>query len=175
MLLAIGYLILAVGQNIGCWAAAFGSTLIYTLLYWDVTLYMESALNIYYMAMAVYGWWQWRSGFANSQRPVIRWSITQHSFALGLIMVSTLFSGYLLARHSDSPFPYLDSFTTWAAVVTTYMVAQKVLENWWYWIVINSVGIYLNYDRCLLLTVVLLLSYQCLSLAGWWRWRQECH
>ena len=56
---AMAYLLLAVRENVLCWLFAFLSTAIYTVLFWDVSLLMESALNVYYMAMAVYGWHQW--------------------------------------------------------------------------------------------------------------------
>ena len=59
VIFAITYLILAVRQNILCWYAAFLSTSIYIYLYWDVSLYMESILNIYYLLMAIYGWINW--------------------------------------------------------------------------------------------------------------------
>ena len=61
VIFAITYLILAVRQNILCWYAAFFSTAIYTFLYWDVSLYMESILNIYYLLMAIYGWVNWNN------------------------------------------------------------------------------------------------------------------
>ena len=61
VIFAITYLILAVRQNILCWYAAFFSTAIYTFLYWDVSLYMESILNIYYLLMAIYGWINWNN------------------------------------------------------------------------------------------------------------------
>ncbi|MDX2416063.1 MAG: nicotinamide mononucleotide transporter, partial [Xanthomonadales bacterium] len=50
---AMAYLLLAVRENVLCWLFAFLSTAIYTVLFWDVSLLMESALNVYYMAMAV--------------------------------------------------------------------------------------------------------------------------
>ena len=59
VIFAIAYLLLAVRQNILCWYAAFLSTSIYIYLYWDVSLYMESILNIYYLLMAIYGWINW--------------------------------------------------------------------------------------------------------------------
>jgi nicotinamide mononucleotide transporter len=62
VILAIAYLLLAVREKIACWYFAFASTAIYTVLFWDVSLLMESALNVYYMAMAVFGWYQWTRG-----------------------------------------------------------------------------------------------------------------
>jgi nicotinamide mononucleotide transporter len=57
VVLGILYLLLAVRENILCWYAAFASSLIFLFLFWDVELLMESALQVYYLVMAVYGWW----------------------------------------------------------------------------------------------------------------------
>ncbi|MGB5487099.1 MAG: nicotinamide mononucleotide transporter family protein, partial [Lysobacterales bacterium] len=65
VIFAIAYLLLAVRENILCWLFALLSTAIYTILFWDVSLLMESALNVYDMAMAVYGWQQWTRGGSN--------------------------------------------------------------------------------------------------------------
>jgi nicotinamide mononucleotide transporter len=60
--LAMAYLLLAIKASVWCWAAAFASTAIYTVLFWKVALLMESVLNVYYMAMALYGYWLWTQG-----------------------------------------------------------------------------------------------------------------
>src|SRR5210317_346288 len=62
---AMAYVLLAVRENVLCWLFALLSTAIYTVLFWNVSLLMESALNVYYMAMAVYGWYQWTRGGGN--------------------------------------------------------------------------------------------------------------
>jgi len=62
VVLALAYLLLAVRESAWCWAAAFVSTLIYLFLFWQGRLYMQSALQGYYLVMAVYGWWSWRGG-----------------------------------------------------------------------------------------------------------------
>ena len=66
VLLSIAYLLLAARENIWCWLCALVSTCIYVLLFWNESLLMESALNGYYIAMAVYGWWQWRGKSAKT-------------------------------------------------------------------------------------------------------------
>ena len=75
--------------------------------------------------------------------------------------------------HTDAAFPYADSFTTVAAIVTTYMVARKVLENWVYWFVIDSVSVYLYASRGLYLTTLLFLSYLVLIVIGFRTWLRE--
>ena len=145
---AIAYLVLAVKENSLCWCAAGISTLIFLFIFWDVKLYMESGLQIYYLGMAFYGWYQWRGAQGEaSSLPISRWSAAQHVKALALTAVLTFASGSLLNSGTDANFHYLDSFTTWASVVTTFMVARKILENWIYWLVIDCVSIYLYIDR----------------------------
>jgi len=172
VIFAITYLILAVRQNILCWYAAFLSTAIYTFLYWDVSLYMESILNVYYLLMAIYGWKNWNNKKDEIDLPIMEWSINKHFISILIILFFTLVSGFLL-NNTEAARPYLDSFTTWGSVFTTYMVTQKILSNWLYWFVINGVGIFLNIDKDLYLTALLLLSYQVISILGFINWRKS--
>lgn len=174
VVLAVAYLLLAVRQNPWCWAAAFVSTAIFTVLFWQVQLLMQSALNVYYMAMAVYGWWHWRYGSGGGEPPTVScWGWRRHSLALGVIALSALISGFFLERHTAAAWPYLDSFITWGAVVTTFMVARKVLENWAYWMVINSLAIFLFLDRGMTLTATLHAAYLLISVFGWISWQRD--
>jgi nicotinamide mononucleotide transporter len=176
VLLAIGYLVLAVRENIWCWYCAFASTAIYTVLFWDVSLLMESALNVYYIGMAVFGWYQWTRSHAagdgtESGITVHSLSRNQHLIIIVAIGNLSLVSGYLLSQYSEAAWPYVDSFTTWASVITTYLVAKKYLENWLYWIVIDTVSIPLYLDRGLPLTALLFAGYVVIAFAGYVSWK----
>ena len=172
--LGISYLLLAMRENSLCWYCAFFSTAIYVYIFGDVSLYMESALNVYYMGMAVYGWLQWQKGGANhSGVEIVRWTAKHHIICVLVILIASVISGYLLSVNTDARLPYLDSFTTWASVLTTVMVARKVLENWLYWIVINSVSIYLYIDRDLDQTAAMFTLYLVLSVLGYVVWKKN--
>lgn len=174
VLLAVAYLLLAVRQNSLCWYCALASTAIYTVVFWDVQLLMESALNGYYMLMAAYGWWHWHyGGRQDSQAQVTRWSGKQHAITLLGIGLLTIATGSALHQYTQAAWPYADSFTTWASVITTFMVARKVLENWLYWLVINTTSICLFVDRGLYLTAALLISYLFISVFGFISWRRD--
>lgn len=173
VVLGIAYLLLAMRENSLCWYCAFVSTGIYIWIFGDVSLYMESALNAYYMLMAVYGWYQWQRGGAGSSGiQLCYWSLNSHLVAISVVLVLSLISGYLLAQSTNARMPYLDSFTTWGSVITTYMVARKVVENWIYWIVINSVSIFLFIDRELYQTAGLFSLYLILAVIGYIAWRK---
>jgi len=174
VIFAVAYLVLAVRENSLCWYAAGISTLIFLFIFWDVKLYMESGLQIYYLAMAFYGWYQWRG--ANRETASLRvskWRAKQHVIALALIATLTFISGSLLNSGTDANLPYLDSFTTWASVVTTFMVTRKILENWFYWLVIDSVSIYLYLDRELYFTSLLFAIYIVIIFFGWFAWNRS--
>jgi nicotinamide mononucleotide transporter len=178
VILAIAYLLLAVREKIACWYFAFASTAIYTVLFWDVSLLMESALNVYYMAMAVFGWYQWtRGGDSGNGAPqtlaVQTMSHRQHALVIGLIAALTIISGSLLSEYSSAAWPFVDSFTTWASVITTYLVTRKYLQNWLYWIVIDAVSIPLYIDRGLNLTALLFAAYIVIAVFGYIGWRNH--
>lgn len=171
VLLGIAYLLLAMRESLWCWYAAFASTSIFLVLFWNVSLLMESALQVYYLAMAVYGWWHWRSApGGRGELPITRWRAAQHLRAIAAVLLISLVSGALLHRYSEAALPFLDSFTTWGSVLTTWMVARKVLENWLYWLVIDSVSIYLYLDRGLHLTALLFAAYLIIAIFGYRKW-----
>ncbi|MEM9056647.1 MAG: nicotinamide mononucleotide transporter family protein, partial [Pseudomonadota bacterium] len=66
-----------------------------------------------------------------------------------------------------------DSLTTWGAVVTTWMVTAKILENWLYWVVIDLASIYLYLERGLLQTAGLFVLYVVLAIGGYLLWRAD--
>ncbi len=172
VVLAIGYLLLAVKESLWCWAAAFVSTAIYLYLFFDARLYMESVLQVFYLAMAVYGWQQWRRGGAGGKHLEVSsypWSV--HGVAITVVLALSALSGWLLSGYTEAAFPYLDSFTTWAAVWTTFLVARKKLENWLYWIVIDSLSIYIYDSRGLALTALLFALYVVISVFGYIGWQ----
>jgi len=184
--LAIAYLLLVIRQNIWCWAAAIGSTSIYVVLMYDAKLYMEAALQFFYIAIAIYGWYKWRAGapavgvnaLANEAAPtgplpITTWPWRHHLYAISAVLLLSTISGYLLSRHSDAALPYLDSFTTFGAVLATWMVARKLLENWHYWFVIDSAAIYLYLQRGLWLTAALFAVYLVLIVIGYRSWRRS--
>jgi nicotinamide mononucleotide transporter len=178
VILGLAYLILAMRENSLCWYAAFGSTAIFSWLFFDVSLLMESALNAYYLVMAIYGWYVWNKKPQNSamqneltpKLPITTWSGKQHALAIGSVLSMSFISGFLLSENTTAVMPYLDSFTTWGAVLTTYMVAKKVLENWIYWFVIDALAIYLYIDRELYLTSLLMAIYVVMVVFGYAAW-----
>jgi len=173
-LLGLAYLLLAVRRSLWCWLCAFISTAIYLVLFAQAKLYMQSALQVFYLAMAIYGFIEWRRGRSERGGVLVRsWSMRRHLTAAISIAVATMLNGWLLARGTDAVAPYLDSFVTWSSVVTTWMVAKRLIENWLYWIVIDSLAAYLYFTQQFFVTTLLFLLYVGIVVRGYIQWRRQ--
>ena len=174
VLSAIAYLFLAIRQNIWCWFGAAISTAIYVYLFIVARLYMESALNFFYFAMAIYGWYVWNGGRSGDRDlPGSVWPLRVHAVAILTIVATSVANGYVLARYTNAAYPYIDSLTTWGAIWATFLVARKVLENWWYWLVIDIASIAIYWTRGLQLTSILFIIYVVMIPFGMLAWRRS--
>jgi len=180
--LALAYVVLAAKGNMWCWPAALVSTAIYSIIFFDVSLIMESFLNIYYMAMAIFGWFSWFSAkrkiaIPEHQQhvalPVVSWPVKNHLLGFVVLIPIALALGYWMDINTQADFAYLDTFTTVFAVYTTYLVAIRVLENWLYWIVINGISIYLYFSKDLMYLTALMLAYTVLAMWGYYTWSKQ--
>jgi nicotinamide mononucleotide transporter len=171
VVLALGYLLLAVRQQLACWAFAIASSLVYLVVFARAALYMQAALQLFYVAMALYGWWAWRDDGAGSMPAVTRWRAPRHLALIGLVLAAALANGSLLAARTEAAAPYADALLTWGSVAATWLVARKVLENWLYWIVLDLGGAILYWSQGLAATAVLFLLYAGIAVQGYRRWR----
>jgi len=186
--LALAYLVLAMYKSLWCWVCAFVSSAIYVVLMAKQGLLMDSLLNAYYVVMAVYGYKTWTSSKqGQGEMQVVTWTWSQHLLAAVFIVVfssvnsivlqaiapwlanasSKLGFGYVQVVRS----PWWDSFVTWSSVVTTWMVARRVLENWLYWIVVDGVAAVLYWSRDLKYTAGLFIIYVVMVVYGYFQWR----
>jgi nicotinamide mononucleotide transporter len=174
--LGIAYVILAARESIWCWPAAFISTAIYTALFWQGQLPMQSLLNLFYLGMAVYGFMLWR----RHDRPqddlkIHFWAWRNHLAFIAIGTVLTLSMGLLLSELQASQKPYLDAFVTVFSVLNTYLMARKVLENWGYWLVIDSAAVVLYLQTGYLMTAAMFALYLGLAVYGLINWLKLYH
>jgi nicotinamide mononucleotide transporter len=176
VLFSVLYLVLAIRESLWCWPAAFLSSVLTLVVVFSVRLYSEVALNVYYAAMAVFGWYQWRYGGrprGAAELPIGVWPLKMHARAIGGSVALASIVGLLMSRYTQAAFPYLDAFLAVSSVVTTYMVARKILENWLYWLVIDSLWLYVYWQRELYLFVGLFALYLVLVVIGLVRWHRD--
>lgn len=169
--LAIAYLLLALKQNKLCWFAWIASSILYLYVMYQAGLYMESLLQVFYLCMGFYGLSQWSKTINNNQNTYVDlWSIGNHIFAISLVIVLSFLSGTLLSNFSNAALPFIDAFTTWGAIVASYMVAKKILENWIYWFVIDFISVFIFASRGLYFTSALFVAYLVIIYFGYKSW-----
>ena len=185
VLLALAYVILAIQQRRICWLAAIASALLYLHIFWQVALYLEAVLQVFYIAMALYRWSAWRRqprddhshnqshNQAHDQSQIQTWTGQQHLVACTSVVSLSLTLGWGMQTWTDAALPFFDAATTVSALLATWMVTQKLLENWLYWIAINVVSIGLYLSRDLSLTAALFAGYVVLSMIGYRTWRAQ--
>lgn len=171
--LAVAYLLLAIRQRLSCWSAAFVSSCLYVWVLFTAHLYMESVLNAFYAAMAIYGFWQWQHGKEGGALKVTRWPIARHASALLAVIALSMVSSFFLRRFTPAAWPFIDSMVAWSSVFATLLVARKVYENWHWWLVIDSVSLCLYFTRHLYVTTLLFGMYLALIVIGMREWRRS--
>ena len=165
------YIILAAKENVWCWLAASISVCLYMYINYDLGYYSQAALQIFYLFIAIYGYVMWNK--LDPER-IKEWSAKKHLFIIFIGAIITFIIGFILTEYvEDSEQPILDSLTTVFSVFASYMVAKKVLGNWLYWIVIDSLIIYLYYIQGEFILALQFLVYIIIAVYGYFSWIQR--
>jgi len=156
-------------QNIWCWPIGLVSVFVAAIVFYDSFLYSDMILHVYYFGMNIYGWIHWaKKPMDEDSLPVTTMNLRQNSTWLAITMVGTLVWGYTMQKNTDASFPYGDAFTTVASLIAQWFMAQKRLENWIYWFVIDLVaitiyalkGLYLFSGQYAIFLVLCVLGYR---------------
>jgi nicotinamide mononucleotide transporter PnuC len=185
------YLWLEFHQRPAMWIVSATCSAIYASIYCHAQIYGDMSFSLFNICMCAYGFWKWITSSKSSPKrddlnsaPLQEdkgkaKAIVYRHFRLGEFGVVTLVTAviwlaiYLVLKYlTNSPVPALDAFTTTLNIVGTWVLAQKIIEVWGYWFLVNLVSIYLYMKRGLHFTTILLYTfYLCASVYGWWKWR----
>jgi len=160
--------------NVVAWPLAIVSSLLYLLLFADSKLYGEASLQVLFVVLAAWGWWQWLRGRANDGQAlqVRALSPRQRTAVAAVTLAAWPLLGWLLARHTDSDVPYLDALPTVGSIAGQLLLGRKYLDNWPVWLVVNLLSVGLFAYKGLWLTAVLYAVFAVLSVLGWRAWRR---
>ncbi len=167
------YLFLEIRQHRAMWIVGILTSLFYIFVFFFSKIYADMGLNVYYVAISIYGFRQWTQG--TKQEEILYRTLTPRLFAGVLLAIAALFAllHNILYRFTDSPVPVGDAFTTAVGIVATWMVARRIIEHWIFWIVANSVSVWLYYQRGLYPTLFLYTCYTILAAVGWYAWKKK--
>jgi len=172
--LGVLFLFFEIKQNWLLWPLGILTSLFYIFIFFQAKFYADMGLQVYYVVISIYGWWYWWRGTSDSDvdLPIVRvpsqlaWVLSAVTLPLFAIIA------FVLVRFTDSPVPYWDAFTTALSIVATWMLARKILEQWYLWMIVNAVSLVLYVYKGLYPTVVLFAFYLVLSFLGYSQWKK---
>lgn len=191
------YVLLEIRQNIWLWPVGILTSAVYILVFFTSKFYADMSLQIYYLAISVLGWYWWmrgrrgdeekgrkgegekgREGEEKRRSEEKGLSVTRLTFRIGLVLTLVFIVLYgimfaVLSKFTDSPVPEWDSFITSLSIVATWMLARKIYEHWYLWIVVNSASSVIFFVRGLYPTVILYIIYGIMSFAGLIEWKKS--
>lgn len=172
--LGLVYVVLAARGSRWCWPPGVLSCALWawaTFALYD--LWLDALLQLFYVGMGVWGWYQWRPGEGGMPvRPIRAMSAGEHLRVWAVGLPAALLFGWLFDAYTPAAATWLDAFTTVFAVLATWLVVQKKLENWLYWMLVDGLYVYLYARQGAWLFMLLMGIYLLIALSGWLRWRR---
>ncbi|HKQ07736.1 MAG TPA: nicotinamide riboside transporter PnuC [Blastocatellia bacterium] len=164
---------LTVRQNILCWPTGLVMVGLYAVIFFRARLYADAGLQVVYIALQIYGWYEWLRGGKDHRKLTVTRITLRLGLLLGVIAVAaTALMGYGLATRTDAALPYWDSAATALSLVAQWMLARKLIENWLVWIAVDVLSIGIYTVKGLYPTTVLYAAFLVLAALGWNEWRK---
>lgn len=173
-LLSVATVLLNIRQNHWAWLFAIISSATYGVVFFDARLYGDMALQLVFITVSFWGWYQWLHGDAgHAQLPVTRTG-RRGLLAAGIgWLLGFALLAWFLKRYTDTDVPNTDAFLTAGSLVGQILLSRKKLENWHVWIIVDVlyVGLYLH--KHLKLTALLYALFVAMAVAGLLAWRKS--
>jgi nicotinamide mononucleotide transporter len=161
-------------ENINAWPMGLLACGLNFLLYANRGIYADAYLEITYVFITFYGWYQWLYG-SKEKTPIHIRHITFHEIILLLSIgaVSSGLIGFYLAHYTDSTIPYLDAGTTIFSLIGQWLICKKIIETWLVWFVVDGIYVWLYMHKAIPFHSILMMLYLGIALWGYYRWRQS--
>lgn len=173
--LSIIYLYLSIKQRVSLWIFGFLCSLLYVVVFFQSKFYADMSLQFYYLGVSAFGWISWKAGKPENRKelPVKRTTPLSGAIILVIALVLYFLYYFILSEYTDSPLPKADAFTTALSIVATWMLARKMIEHWWLWIIVDSVSAGLYFYKALYPTAILFVIYTVMTIIGYRQWKKS--
>jgi nicotinamide mononucleotide transporter len=165
---------LTVRGNVWCWFWGIVSVLVYAVVFFDARLYADMALQLVFVVMNVYGWYEWLRGGAQHKKRRIS-VISQAELLVSVISggIAGVALSIFLKRFTNAAVPEMDAALTALSLVAVWMQAQKYRESWLVWLFADVLYVGLFFNRQLWLTSALYLVFCIMAVLGWREWNHQ--
>lgn len=162
----------------GAWPISLSAIAVNIFLYWRKGLYGDTGLQLVYIAMIFYGWWQWLHGNKKNKKQHAELPITRGSsktvFSLLLLSLLGVTAGSLMLRFfTDSQVPYWDATTTVLSLLGQWLMCRKIIETWVVWFVVDALFAGLYIYKGIPMHALLQLVYLGMAVAGYLNWARK--
>lgn len=164
---------LTVRNNVWCWLWGIASVLVYAVVFWDARLYADMALQLVFVGMNVFGWYEWLRGGEQREKRRIS-SIPKNELLLSIVcgVIAGFAITMFLKRFTNAAVPEMDAALTSMSLVAVWMQARRYRENWLMWLFADILYVGLFFNRQLWLTSALYLVFCGMAVLGWREWNQ---
>lgn len=167
-------LVLLIRGNIWNFAFGFVQVSLYVWVFYQAKLYSDAGLHVVYMALQIYGWWQWSQHLHTKTTVNVETITAKHLLLfIGISVLSFLLLGTAMKHYTDASFAYADAFTTCVSLVAFFMMTRRYILNWAFWIVVDIVAIYVYLQKALYPTAILYMCFLFMACLGLYTWHQQ--
>jgi nicotinamide mononucleotide transporter len=170
--LSLAMVVCNIRVNVAAWPLAIVASLLYFLLFWGSRLYGEATLQLFFVAVAGWGWWQWLRG-RDADGSALHVRLLSGRGRLSVLVAVALawpLLGAFLRQATDTDVPWWDALPTAGSVAGQWLLGRKYVENWPVWVAVNAVSVALFAWKGLWLTALLYLLFLLMALWGWRTW-----
>ena len=165
---------LAVKENVWNWPIGIVNVALYIVVFWRARLYADMGLQVVYVVLGFYGWYEWLyGGERHSALRVTRVPRREALLLAGIAVAFAVALGAFLHRTTDAALPWLDASLTSASLAAQWLMTRKRLENWMVWIAADAVYVGMFVFKGLRLTAVLYAIFLVLAVLGHRAWRRS--
>jgi nicotinamide mononucleotide transporter len=165
---------LLIKGNIWNFAFGFVQVTLYVYVFYTAKLYSDAGLHIVYMALQIYGWWNWSKNLSSPLTvQVLYMPYKLLSVWVTITVLSALTLGAIMQRYTDASFAYADAFTTCASLVAFVLMTRRYIINWLFWIVVDIVAIFVYFQKGLYPTTILYGCFLIMALIGLYSWSKQ--
>jgi nicotinamide mononucleotide transporter len=173
-LTALMYIVLSVNNKPQAWYWSIVSSSLWAWLSYAVyQLYLDAFLQLFYVLVALWGLYLWKyKPSRNGQQglTITRLQLWQHFALITFAASLSALLAWLFGQHTKAALPWLDAPVTVFSMLATLLLAQRKLEHWLYWIVIDLLGAVMFAARGASLLALVMVVYAVLAIWGWRKW-----
>ena len=175
-ILGIAFIFFSIRQNILTWPTGLATSALYIVVFFQSKFYADMGLQVYYVAISIYGWYYWIKGNKPENSTTVPVRRTSKNLWLKLITIALILYFailIILLNFTDSDVPFMDSFTTALSIIATWMLAKKYIEQWLIWIFVDIISAGLYIYKELWPTVILFAVYTVMAYLGYIQWKKD--